>query len=80
MQNLSKQVRDCMRHAEQCGHRARIEPDPKLARDYLDMERRWLKLARSYQFSDSLETFSKQNKKRRDEANETLNRLARRHR
>jgi len=69
-----------MRHAEQCGHRARIEPDPKLARDYLDMERRWLKLARSYQFSDSLETFSKQNKKRRDEANETLNRLARRHR
>ena len=59
--------------AEQCCHRAKIEPDPKLARDYLDMGRRWLKLARSYQFSESLEAFAKHNKKRQDEANETLN-------
>jgi hypothetical protein len=44
----SEKVRNCLRHAEQCGHRAKIEPDPNLARDYLDMERRWLSLARSY--------------------------------
>jgi hypothetical protein len=32
------------------------------------MEQRWLRLARSYQFSERLEAFSKQNKKRQDEA------------
>jgi hypothetical protein len=66
-----------MWRAEQCGHRAKIEPDPNLARDYLDMEQRWLRLARSYQFSESLEAFSNHNKKRQDKANETLNRLER---
>jgi hypothetical protein len=66
--HLSEQVRTYLRHAEQCGQRAKIEPDPNLAREYLDMEQRWLKLARRYQFSESLEAFSKQNKKRQDEA------------
>ena len=64
----SEKVRNCLRHAEQCGHRAKIEPDPNLARDYLDMERRWLSLARSYQFSESFDVFCKHNKKRHDEA------------
>jgi hypothetical protein len=40
LQNVSEQVRTCLRHAEQCGYRAKIEPDPNLARDYLDIERR----------------------------------------
>jgi hypothetical protein len=44
-------------------NRAKIERDPSLVRDFLDMERRWLKLARSYQFSEQLETFHKHNKK-----------------
>jgi hypothetical protein len=30
-------------------------PEPNLARGYLDVERRWLNLARCYQFSESLE-------------------------
>jgi hypothetical protein len=75
LENLSEQVRNCLRHAEQCGHRAKIEPDPNLARDYLVMERRWSRLARSYQFSESLEAFSKHNKKRQDEATEMIDRL-----
>jgi hypothetical protein len=37
-------------------------------RSYLDMERRWLSLARSYQFSESFHVFCKHNKKRHDEA------------
>jgi hypothetical protein len=41
------------------------------------MEQCWLRLARSYQFSESLEAFSKHNKKRQSEANETLNQLPR---
>jgi hypothetical protein len=36
-----------------------------------------LNLARSYQFSESLEVFSKHNRKRQDEATEILDQLAR---
>ena len=75
LQNLSQPVRNCLQHAEECGQRAKIERDPALVRDFLDMELRWLTLARSYQFSESLEAFAKHNKKRQDEANETLNGL-----
>jgi PAS domain S-box-containing protein len=57
LQNLSKQVRNCLEHAEECGQRAKVERDPALARDFLDMERRWLTLARSYQFGESLDDF-----------------------
>ena len=41
-----EQVRDCMLQAEQCAFRAKIEPDPVVAREYLNMERRCLSLAR----------------------------------
>ena len=70
LQNLSQQVRECLQHAEDCAHRAKIEPHPNLARDFVDMERRWLGLARSWQFSEQLDTFSKHNKKPRKEAEE----------
>jgi hypothetical protein len=54
----SKEVRECMRHAEECAHRARVEPDPNLQVDFLNIERRWLKLARSYLFAERLELFT----------------------
>ena len=75
LQNLSKQVRECLQHAEDCAHRAKVEPDPNLQRDYIMMERRWLNLARSYQFAEQLETFSAHNKKRSNEGDEALKRL-----
>jgi hypothetical protein len=64
LQNLNPRVRDCMLRAEECGRRSQSELDPALVRDFLDMEQRWLRLARSYQFSEQLERFSKYNKKR----------------
>jgi len=70
LQNLIQQVRECLQHAEDCAHRAKIEPHPNLARDFVDMERRWLGLARSWQISEQLDTFSKHNKKPRKEAEE----------
>jgi hypothetical protein len=33
LQNLSKRVRDCLQHADECGQRAKHEPDPALARE-----------------------------------------------
>jgi len=76
LQIQSEQVRNCLQHAEDCAHRAKAEPNPNLQRDYLMMERRWLSLARSYQFSEQLDTFSTHNKSRRKEADEALNRLS----
>jgi hypothetical protein len=75
LQNLSQQVRDCLKHAEDCALQAKVQPDPNLQRDYLMMERRWLSLARSYQFSEHLDTFSRHNNNRLKEADEALNRL-----
>jgi hypothetical protein len=77
LSNLSEQVRDCLRHAEERAYRAKIEPDAALTRDYIEMERRWLALARSCQFSEQLEEFSAHNKKRQDEAAEYLKKLPR---
>ncbi len=75
LQNLSQQIRECLQHAEDCAHRAKVEPDPNLQRDYLMMERRWLGLARSYQFTEQLDAFTSHNGQQRKEANEALKRL-----
>ena len=76
LENLSQQVRDCLRLAEECGNNAKVERDSGLVRDFLDMERRYLSLARSYQFSERLESFTKHNKKRQADAAEILDRMA----
>jgi hypothetical protein len=56
---LNDDVRECYRHAEECAHQAHAISDPKIRRDFLDLELRWLKLARSYEVSERLKTFSK---------------------
>jgi hypothetical protein len=76
LQNLSEQVRECLQRAEECGQQAKLQCDPKLARDFLDLEQRWLRLARSLQLGQQLESFTSYNKKRRP--SEILDRLARR--
>ncbi len=58
LNNLSEQIRDCLEHAEECARKAAAQPDPTLKADFLDMEKRWRSLARSYEFSESLESFT----------------------
>ena len=72
---LTPEVRHCMQHAQDCAERAKCEPDPKLRRDYFDMELRWLKLARSYQFVDQLSAFTSHNAQKRAALSERLVRL-----
>src|SRR5262249_264801 len=48
LRNLSEQIRTCLRNAEECANLAKIQGDASLGRDFLDMERRWLRLAHSY--------------------------------
>jgi hypothetical protein len=57
--SLSDQVRECLRHAEDCARQAASLSDPRLRQDFLEVEARWLKLARSYEFTERLADFSK---------------------
>jgi hypothetical protein len=45
-QNLSRDIRDCLRHAEACAREAGEQFDPALRQDFLDTAQRWLCLAR----------------------------------
>jgi hypothetical protein len=45
--HLSAQVSECLEHAEAWAHRAKVEPDPAVQRDFIEMERCWLQMARS---------------------------------
>jgi hypothetical protein len=51
-------IRDCLQHAEDCARQADAQTDPTLKQDFLDTERRWLLLARSYEFTQRLGDFS----------------------
>jgi hypothetical protein len=60
---LSEQIRElCYRDAEDCARQAANQTDPKLKEDFLDTERRWLFLARSYEVTQRLGDFSDETK------------------
>jgi hypothetical protein len=56
--NLSEQIRDCLEHAEECARKAANQRDPELRNDFLQLEKRWRELARSYEFSAALNSFT----------------------
>jgi hypothetical protein len=62
--NLSDQIRDCLEHAEDCPRKAAELPDGSPFRqDFLRLEKRWLELARSFEFGESLDSFTKRSAK-----------------
>jgi hypothetical protein len=58
LQNLSKEVRECHLRAEQCRRLAELASCDPAKADYVAMERRWLSLARSYEFAERLSNFT----------------------
>jgi hypothetical protein len=54
LHNLSERVRLCYERAAEARERAESLPDPEAKADFLAMEQRWLLLARSYEFGESL--------------------------
>ena len=56
--SFSIEAGECRRYAEHCADRARLQSDPQLRQDFLEMQRRWLALARSYEFAERLEFLS----------------------
>ena len=51
LNNLNEEVSECLQHAENCARQAATETDPKLKEDFLALERSWLSLAPSYEFT-----------------------------
>jgi hypothetical protein len=63
---ISVQAQECREYAEHCAQSARNQLDPQIRQSYLEMQRRWLGLARSYEFSDQLDFISSIEMKNRD--------------
>jgi hypothetical protein len=63
----SERVRECHRHAELCAWRASVQTESQLKDIYLEMEQRWLMLARSHEFSQRLDDFYKKTERQADE-------------
>jgi hypothetical protein len=60
LEKLSEQIQDCYAHAADCARKAAAQTDPRLKQDFLDMEQRWLALAKSYEISQRLDAFTEE--------------------
>src|SRR5262245_30479354 len=59
LNNLSDQIRECLQHAEDCARKAAEQPDgARLKQDFLNLEKRWLDLSRSFQLGEQLTEFT----------------------
>src|SRR5215831_6967409 len=58
LQRLSAQVRACHERAAEAKSKAEATADPAVKVDFLEMERRWLALARSHAYTESLGDFT----------------------
>jgi hypothetical protein len=66
LNNLSKEIRECFRHAEDCAQQAADQTDPQLKQDFLDLEQHWLFLARSYECTEQLTHLTDETKRQLD--------------
>jgi PAS domain-containing protein len=72
LDKLSDQIRECYQRAVEAKAKADATNDPALKTDFLKIERRWLVLARSYGFTESLENFTTENSEWRSRFDERL--------
>jgi hypothetical protein len=64
LDKISEQIRECLEAAENCARKAAALPDSSaFKQDFLNLEQRWLELARSIEFGESLDRFTKNNAK-----------------
>ena len=63
---LGEQAHECRLYADHCAAKAELQTDPKLRQVYLNMQQRWLSLARSYEFSEQLEFLSAAEEKNKE--------------
>jgi hypothetical protein len=64
LQNLREEICECLRRAEESKRLAKTALTRPAIQDYLEMERRWLSLARSCEFAERLSRFVEPLRKR----------------
>ena len=57
LQRIGPRQQECLSRATHCRELAEIAGDPKNRAEYLKIEKSWLRLADSYQFSERLSLF-----------------------
>jgi hypothetical protein len=67
LQNLSREIRECHQRAVECRRLAEAAKTEAGKADFVDMEQRWLTLARSYEFTERLSSFTEPFRKRRQQ-------------
>jgi hypothetical protein len=67
LRKVSCEIADCHAHAKNCARKAAEATTHQERDDCLDLQQRWLTLARSYEISERLNDFSKENTQRRAE-------------
>jgi hypothetical protein len=67
LQNLSEEIRECLRRAEECKRLSKTVQSPSAIQDYLEMEQRWLNLAHSYEFTERLSRYTGHSRKGRQQ-------------
>ena len=72
LEQLSEQVRECYERAAEAKANAGASNDPALKTSYLDLERSWLLLARSFGATESLDDFTREISKRRKASDKRL--------
>jgi hypothetical protein len=63
LESVSELICECRQHAEDCAQKAAASTDPRLKQEFLDMEQRWLRLMRSYEFTERLNDLSDERRK-----------------
>ena len=59
VENLSEEIRECLRYANEHARQAEEASRPNLREDFLEMGRRSLRLAHSYRFAQQRKRFGK---------------------
>src|SRR5262245_3790223 len=65
LRKLSTEIRECYRLAQQAREWAEQATDPRIRQDYLSVERSWLLLCLSYQYSESMTRFTENRNRNR---------------
>jgi hypothetical protein len=60
LQGPDKHVAECYRHASRCREFAEQALDPADKQDFLEMEHRWMRLAKRYQITERMSDFNEE--------------------
>jgi hypothetical protein len=55
LNNHTQEIRECYQQAAHCAQQAETQNDPKVKKQFLELTRRWLLLARGYVVDKSLD-------------------------